>query len=104
MRRFVDERTRGTALVVLFRILQIRRRCLVSTKGEDLLEMSLDAFRVLDFRGQRYRLHRTLEAELLPGADASCMPAFADSLCRLVALEPELLSKYEHARDETVRA
>ena len=44
------------------------------------------------------------EAELLPGADVSRIPAFAESLGEIVALEPEPLSKYEIACGETAGA
>lgn len=59
LRRRVDEHARGRALVVLFRIRQVRRQRIVSAEGRNLLELSLDSFRVVDYRGHRHRPHRT---------------------------------------------
>jgi triphosphatase len=102
IQRFVDERAGGMPLVALFRIRQRRRQCIVSDDGQELLELSLDEFRVRNGT-RRGALYRTLEAELLPGADAACIPRFAAELARLVTLAPEPLSKYEIAQAETAR-
>jgi inorganic triphosphatase YgiF len=97
LRAFLDKLTGGKALVVLCRIRQARRRRMVSEKGRDVLDLSLDTWRILDGSGRRSSPHWTLEAELLPGADPSCLERFLESLGAVAALEPERESKFESA-------